>query len=311
VTVETGFELQRAPTWPELDEAVRQLIRTRRSVNTRRAYEADWERWTTFALRNGLDLKNPGINATTDFRDQLVGVNASSTVHRVLSTLSFIYSAFRDLGLLRTNPFARVWLPRPEVSDLHKTPAVEDADVAKLLAHLEGDISSRGIRDRAIICMLYDTGLRRESVAALKRDRIRREDGSLVAIVTVKGGKEKLVHFTPGAENALNAWLDVAPPSPFVFPQERPGRHGHLNLATVNRLVDHRCKTAGVTSKITPHRFRAAFITAAYDARIYERDIQDAAHHASADTTRGYDRGRRGDNVVTKIAEHRKGGRKP
>ena len=297
-------------SWPDVEAPIEQLIQSRRSENTRDAYTADWGKWFAYVVANGGDLKAPGLAATTAFRDELVRQEyAPASIARILSSLSFFYSALRDAGLLRTNPFSKTWLPRPEVSDLHKTPAVEDATVAHLETALEEDDTWRGLRDVAIVRLLFDTGLRRASLAALRRDQLRRHDGHLIAFVTVKGGKQKSVKITTEGQHALDAWLAVAPSSPYVFPQSRdPAKP--LALTTFNKILTARSRRAGLADAVTPHRFRAAFITTAYDARVYERDIQAAAHHSNAATTRGYDRGQRGDDVFDRVSEFRSEKRK-
>lgn len=291
-------------SWPDVEAAIAQLIRSRRSENTRSAYSADWQKWAVFVAANDVDMKAPGLAATTAFRDGLATSYAPASIARVLASLSFFYAALRDAGLLRTNPFAKTWLPRPEVSDLHKTPAIADDTVAQLAATLELDDSARGRRDAAIVCLLFETGLRRASLALLRRDQLRRDGADLIAFVVVKGGKEKSVKITQEGQRALEAWLALAPASPYLFPQSRdPSKP--LDLTTFNRILSARSKLAGLSERATPHRFRAAFITTAYDAKVYERDIQAAAHHSNAATTRGYDRGHRGDDVFDRVAEFR------
>jgi site-specific recombinase XerD len=295
----------RVRSWPDVESAIKQLIQSRRSNNTRCAYRDDWEKWLVFVGANNVDLKVPGLVETTAFRDALESQDyAPASITRILSSLSFFYSALRDAGLLRANPFAKTWLPRPEVSDLHKTPAIEDSMVVHLEAAVAKDLSWRGKRDAAIIQLLYGTGLRRASLATLRREQLRRVGNDLIAFVTVKGGKTRSVKITESGRLALEAWLTLASPSTFVFPQENdPSKH--LSLTTFNKILTARSKQAGLAETASPHQFRAAFITTAYDAHVYERDIQAAAHHANSATTRGYDRGSRGDDVFTQVAAHR------
>jgi integrase/recombinase XerD len=294
-----------ADRWPDVDAAIEQLIASRRSENTRIAYEADWRKWCEFVVENRVDIKIPGLAATTAFRDGKALAYGPASIARILSTLSFFYGALRDAGLVRTNPFAKVWLPRPEVSALQRTPAVQDDDVEKLLIQIDCDRTRDGRRDAAIVRLLYDTGLRRASLAGLRRDQFRRDGDNMVAIVILKGGREGMIRLTPEAEAALTAWLKIAPKSDYVFPK-RGDPSEHVLLGTINGILTSRAKAAGITEAITPHRFRAAFITTAYDAKIYERDIQASVHHAKAETTRGYDRGSRGDGVYGTVAEFRK-----
>lgn len=300
-----GQELQVAPSWPEIDAAIAQLIASRKAMNTQAAYKADWFKWRVFVASTGVDLRIPGLAATVTFRDQLIRDYSTSSVARILSSLSFFYAALRDAGLVRTNPFARAWLPRPEASELRKTQAIGEDVVQSLERVIAQDRSTRGRRDAAMVRILYDTGLRRASLAGLRRDQLHRDAHGMIMTVIVKGGKERAVKLTAEAEAALNAWLAVVRPSLYVFPK-KGAPTGHISLALVNKVLKDRAREAGLTISAHPHRFRAAFITTAYDAKIYERDIQTAVHHANASTTRGYDRGARGDDVFDRVSEFRK-----
>lgn len=291
--------------WPEIHSAVDQLIKSRRTENTRTAYTSDWLKWCMWVVAKAIDLKMPGLAATSEFRDELTTRYEAASVRRILTTLSFLYSALREAGHIRVNPFATAWLPRPEASALHKTPTVTDSAALQLLQHVEADRSREGLRDALIIRLLYETGLRRESVAGLRRDQFRREEDGLVVVVKLKGLKEGIVKIQPETEGKLSAWLAVAYKSPFVFPKRgKPSEF--MALASINHILKERAKQAGITEPIAPHRFRAAFITTAIDAGKPIRDVQVAAHHTSVDTTSGYDRGARGTDVFDVVAAHRK-----
>jgi integrase len=198
---------------------------------------------------------------------------------------------------VQRNPFDSALLPRPVLSREGKTQLVSDADAAALLRVAANDPSPDGRRDTAVLRLLYDTGMRRESVALLRRGDLR--DGH--AWITVKGEDDKEpVALLPRTEEAIAAWLHVAPPSPFVF----PGPKGPVAMTKINKIITSRCVEAGI-AHVHPHCFRAAFITAAYDNKMYERDIQKAVHHRKAETTRRYDRGQRGDQIAAVIAKSR------
>ncbi len=99
---------------------------------------------------------------------------------------------------------------------------------------------------------------------------------------------------------ALDRWLTVAPQSPYLF----PGKRGHIALATINLIVKRRAAQVGAM-RIHPHSFRAAFVTAAYDAELPEREIQASVHHSDPATTRKYDRKVRGRQVAKNIEKFR------
>lgn len=296
--------LVKAQKWPDIELAVDQLIRSRRSENTRRAYQSDWDRWMTFVRGTGTDLRSPGLGATTTFRDELGDDGfASKTIARILSTLSFLYGALRDTAIVQHNPFSKAWLPRPDTSDLHKTPAVEDDVVLRILASFAEDDCPRAARDRAIFQVLYETGLRRSSLTDLRRNQLRRSGELLSAIVMVKGQREVIVEFSADAKHAIEVWLAVAPASPYVFPGRDP--EASLDLATVNNVINRRAAAIGL-SGVSPHQFRTAFITAGFDAGVSARGMQAVAHHKNLDTTIGYDRNARGGTVVEQISKFRK-----
>lgn len=291
------------PSDAAIDDAVQLLIAGRRSPNTRAAYQRDWQLWCEFAARKNAPLADPGLPAATSFRELLVGRYSGPSVSRILGSLSFFYKALQAAGACHTNPFLSSWLARPAGASTtaNRTPTVAPDIADAILTFGAKDTSPTGVRNYAILRLLYDTGMRRASAATLQRDAVNRDS---IAIV-VKGGRTEPVALPATCSAALQKWLAIAPPSIYVFPNKHyPSRP--INVAIVNRVVAEAAAGAGV-AHVHPHMFRATFITDAYDAKMYERDIQAAAHHADAATTRRYDRGRRGDKVVLGVAEYRRG----
>ncbi len=297
--------LQKTPDHLPVEQAAAQLIASRRSPNTRDAYARDWARWRAFAQGISVDLVSPTLLATTGFREALSKDLSSASVARVLASLSFFYKAFLSAGIVSVNPFARAWLPRPPQGSRNATKAIDSYVVQMILDQVRGEAStgliSKNLRDHALLQLLYDTGIRRSSVQLLERAKVDAKG----ARITVKGGREEVVTFTAECARALGAWLRVAPPSRFVFPSRDPEKPIHLS--TVNEVLEYWAKIAGVVGRVHPHMFRAAFITDGYSAQVYERELQAAAHHKDASTTRRYDRGARGQTVVDEVAKFRKG----
>jgi integrase len=278
------------------------LIETRKSEHTRRAYKADLERWLGFANALGVDVECPSIEAATHFREHLLTVLSPESTHRPLAALSFLYRRLLAAGAANSNVFHPAILAWPKVSHIGKTLAVEAAAAERMIALAASDTDSkRGRHDVAILRLLYDTGLRRASVAGLRRAAIEHHNGRMTIRVVVKGGGEARAELPATTATALTDWLEVAPDSPWVFPARGGGaRHP----TTLNKIIARRAEAAGC-GHVHPHCFRAAFVTAAYDAGLPEYEIQRAAHHAKPETTRRYDRGARGTTVADAVAKHR------
>lgn len=303
-----------APEFPPQDDFVsraRQVIALRRSPRTREAYNEDLDRWLEFCASTGADPQNPPGVAITTFRDHLIASFAPASVRRILAALSSTYSGLRKLGGgVQLNPFDPDVLPWPMAPAGGHTPAVAAEDAEAMIALCEEEskqnddvsIAKNALRDAAILRLLYDTGLRRASVAGLLRVNIRKEGRRVLLRVVVKGGKEEEVSLPEITASALNTWLKVNGDSPYVFPASRGGSHLHPNV--LNRILTERGNQAGV-EHVHPHAFRASFVTAAYDTGLPEHEIQGSVHHSDPKVTRMYDRRARGLGVAEAVAEQR------
>jgi integrase/recombinase XerD len=210
-------------------------------------------------------------------------------------------------GLPR-NPFKPKRLPRPPADDVAVTQPFTKAEATALLMKVDeemlgvakGATSIIGMRDRAIVRLLYDTGMRVSTVCSMRRDALREVEGRLFLITTVKkrGRVEVALPMTSSA--VLEAWLEIAPPSPWVFPAKKK----HVTRgAVLERLIEYG-RRAGVKDP-SPHRFRAAYITEALDSGLALHEVQAAVHHADPKTTQRYDRGVRGTGVSQALAKFR------
>jgi site-specific recombinase XerD len=107
-------------------------------------------------------------------------------------------------------------------------------------------------------------------------------------VITRKGGKVVTIPLAPRTARALDLAIGERTSGPLFLAADgkRLGRHG---AARIVRRVTHR---AGITKQVSPHTLRHAFITAALDAGVPLRDVQEAASHADPRTTMRYDRAR-------------------
>lgn len=281
------------------------LIAAKGSPHTRRAYTADLDRWLAFCRAAGITPTQPPLLVAAAFRDHLQATLSVASTRRVLSCLSGIYAKLLAQKIVPANPFHPAFLSWPPTSNLGKTVAVTQEDARALIAAAERDPNPElAARDTAILRLLYDTGLRRSSVASIPRAGVvvREEEGAKRMFVrtVAKGAHEVEVPLPAVTARAVLRWLKLSSGN-FLF----PGTQGHaLHVSTINQIVKERAEQAGAEG-VHPHCFRAAFVTAAYDAHADEHDIQASVHHHDPKMTRRYDRGKRGSDVADLVARHR------
>lgn len=285
--------------------AARAHAASRAAKGTRKIYNAALDRWLAWCEHNGhLDPTRPSLFSAAAFRDELQSELAGQTVRRILASLSSLYSAAMDseVPLATWNPFRK--LPRPPADAYARTEAFSQEESRAILTAVDQDTSEYGVRDAAILWLLYETGLRRASIAGLTRpDDLFTRDGKFMVRVVLKGGKRGEAEVPEMAATALKKWLDTAPPSRFVFPARR--NKGSLDPTAVNKIVLRYAKVAKV-SHAHPHRFRATYATDAIDALVPIHDLQASMHHSSTRITQRYDRGTRGKGVSSAVAKFRK-----
>jgi integrase/recombinase XerD len=167
--------------------------------------------------------------------------------------------------------------------------ALGSGDVTRLVED-EPPKARRPLRDRALLEVLYATGLRVSEVAALTGVQLHLDEGFVK--VLGKGGKERVVPLGRRAKAALGAYLaEERPrlagprPSPWVF--LRPGGKP-LSRQSIWKLVKRRARAAGVVGRVTPHTLRHTFATHLLGGGADLRVVQALLGHADIGTTQIY-----------------------
>lgn len=273
-------------------------IASRGSPETRAAYVRDLRLWIDHCKKVSVDPGAPSTGTVVQFRDFLQSTRAPLTVRRVLATMSAVFVAVRSGHV---NPFTERSLPRPSNTEYSRTEAISDEDVRRMLA-IAAERGFTPLRDVAILWVLWSTGMRRVSLVSIRREGIIRKDGMVTAWHLVKGGKEKSSELLPQADEAVRAWLGVAPPSRWVFCTENGGP---MSPQAVTKVIGTVAHAAGIHAH--PHQFRSALITKALDAGLHIERVRAVVHHEDIRSTFRYDRGDRGVGVVAEVAAFRAG----
>jgi integrase/recombinase XerC len=211
---------------------------------------------------------------------------AKASIGRHLSALRTFFAFLKREGGVDANPAKAIATPRKEQA-LPRTLSVTEACAVVEARGREGAL---GARDRALLELLYATGLRVSELVGLRLEDV---DLSARQVRTVgKGRKERIVPFGRAAGDAVKAWLKAraalkpsAKDAPFVFLNARAGR---LTDRSVRRILDRAMLGADVSRHASPHALRHSFATHLLAAGADLRSIQELLGHASLSTTQRY-----------------------
>ena len=206
------------------------------------------------------------------------------TLAREMSALRSFFSWFRSTGGRADNPTEGIELPKlgrylPSVLSVKEVEAIlSSVDVS----------SSKGLRDRAMLEMLYACGLRVSELLDLKISDIFSKEGFIR--VTGKGDKQRVVPVGESALDALSAYFAERPlPAreceDIVFLNNKGVR---LSRVYVFKMVKAQAMAAGVDKEISPHNFRHSFATHLIENGADLRAVQEMLGHESILTTEIY-----------------------
>jgi integrase/recombinase XerD len=278
----------------EVEEYLSWLVAERgRSANTLSAYRRDLVRYVAWLTGRGV---TPAAAASADLEAYVADLRAAdlapASVTRamvaVLSLHRFLAAegdAERDPGLLLEVPKVPRGIPK----------ALPEDDVNALLAAVVGD-GPRDRRDRAILEVLYGTGLRISELVGLSLADLDLHGGYLRAFG--KGSKERVVPLIGMAAEALEAWLAVGG-RPRLEPARwaRRGdaeavflnaRGGRLSRQGAWGVVRRYGTKVGIADRLSPHVLRHSCATHLLDHGADVRIVQELLGHASISTTQRY-----------------------
>ncbi len=258
------------------------------SANTLDAYGRDLSRYLNFLQKSKLsdpDAVTPPV--VLRFLSELKTNNLSARSRaRVLVSLRMFHKFLHAEGLAESNPADRVEAPRSIKALPHTLSPVE---VEKLLAAPAGE-DNLDYRDRAMLEVLYATGLRVSELIGVKLSDLQLDVGYLVAFG--KRSKQRIVPIGEVAIEALQAYLKLARP-PMSREKSNPevflNRSGEgLTRQGFWKIIKRRARQAGINKNITPHTLRHSFATHLLDNGADLRSVQTMLGHADISTTQIY-----------------------
>ena len=250
---------------------------------TREASALDLRQYASWCQQNHLRLFQARRADIECFaRDLEARGRARATITRRLCTIAGLYRYAVEEELLDHSPAAHVRRPRLDYES-HATGLDRNELGALLVAAGLGAPA-----EHALISLLALNGLRVSEATGANIEALGVERGHRTLVITRKGGKVVTIPLAPRTARAIDLAVGQRSEGPIFLAADgrRLDRHG------AGRIVRRVAGRAGIAKPVGPHTLRHAFITAALDAGVSLRDVQEAASRADPRTTMRYDRAR-------------------
>jgi integrase/recombinase XerC len=279
-------------TW--IDEYLRYLrFQRNASPHTLRNYESDLRQFSLFLTRtpSGDPRPEPELSQIDNLTiREFLGVlyqrgNTRSSVARKLAAVRSLLKFLSAHGAIPGNPAKLVASPRQE----KRLPEHLMRDAVVELIEAPDVSNALGKRDRAILELLYASGIRVGELVGLDLGDVELREG--VVRVLGKGRKERIVPFGSKARDAVEAYLPARrelsrrSSAEALFLNIRGGR---LTSRSVRNIVDRYTSFTARKLKVHPHTLRHTFATHMLDAGADLRSIQELLGHESLSTTQKY-----------------------
>jgi integrase/recombinase XerC len=210
-----------------------------------------------------------------------------STTARKLATLRSFYKFLIRKGTCTINPLATIRTPKQE----KRLPKCLDLEQVQKLLDAPGDADLLSARDKAMLEVLYSSGIRVSELVELKLEDIDLVEG--VLRVTGKGRKDRLTPIGSQAINAVRKYLEMRQADPKLSSDGNTrvflNKHGEpLSTRSVRRKLDKYLVQAGLDPGISPHTLRHSFATHLLNNGADLRSVQELLGHQSLSTTQIY-----------------------
>ncbi len=286
------------------------------SPHTAKCYAADLSQFCAF-LREGrggagghggdtgyaTPPSGTAVMVKTDIRQKLISVTteqvktflaylaeqdySKSTTARKLATLRSFYKFLLRRNYVPANPLAAIRTPKQE----RRLPKFLEADAITKLLNTPDDNTLLGARDRAMLEVMYSTGIRVSELVDLNQGDI--DFVGQCVRVRGKGKKQRQTPIGPTALAAVNRYLDLRRNDPRNATSDAQAlfvnKHGQrLSTRSVRRKLDKYLAEAGLDPTISPHTLRHSFATHMLNNGADLRSVQELLGHQSLSTTQIY-----------------------
>lgn len=258
------------------------------SPNSVDSYRYDLQRYSSWLEESG--LKDTDVTSTkiSQFVELLYDMGfAVASIQRTISTLRSYYSFCASEGLISVDPSENVDVPKKRKT----VPSVLTVDQIEAILSVIPLDSKGGLRDRALLEILYGTGMRVSELCAFSRANYLEDEGFI--LIRGKGSKERLVPLGDIARKWLEKYLEEVRGSltteksgDTIFLNQRGG--SALSRMGVWKIIRKYCDLAAIDEEVSPHTFRHSFATHLLEGGADLRIVQELLGHSNITTTEIY-----------------------
>ena len=269
-------------------EAYEQYLRTekRASENTRSSYLRDLRQFSAYCGERGIALEDVTAEIVEQYSRHLLSRGRSvSTVTRAVASLRSFYGYLLRRGWVRDDP-AKGIVPGKVT---RKLPQILTSKEVELFLEQPDRTDPKGIRDYAMLELLYATGIRVSELIALDVNSLNLTGGFLRCGAP---GKERIIPLYATAVKALERYLKEVRPQLIDGPQEEAlfvnMNGGRMSRQGFWKIIKHYQEKAGIQKEITPHTLRHSFAAHLLENGADLRSIQEMLGHADISSTQIY-----------------------
>lgn len=257
------------------------------STNTEVSYERDLRKMGEYLLTK--NVKQVDVVTASDLEAYLNHLGQegrkASTISRCIASMKAFFSYLQASGRIKQNPAESLKAPKIE----KKEPAVLSVEEAALLLEQPSGDSPKELRDKAMLELLYATGIRVSELISLKIENVNLEQECLVC---VDAHKERMIPFGDVARNTLKRYLQEGRPA-FVKNEESEWLFTNCSGQSMSRqgfwkLMKYYGKKAGIRSEITPHTLRHSFAVHLVHNGADLKAVQEMLGHSDISSTQIY-----------------------
>ncbi|MCE2664526.1 MAG: tyrosine-type recombinase/integrase [Microcystis sp. 53602_E8] len=281
------------------DRVLADWLATKRSPHTRRVYQKDIQNFLSdinLELGKFLSLDRHGAYALVSrYKGELIKNNLkSATINRRLAAIKSLVAFSYNCG---HSEFMLESVKGEKLTSYRDTTGVDCETFKRVLSGIDRT-SLKGVRDYALLMLLWSNALRRSEVSKANIGDFDQKSKTLRIFGKGRGNQSEIISLGTGTVTAIESWLEARgerDPDKALFVSVNPGyRDGRLSTQGIYDVVSDRCQDAGISKTMSPHRIRHSSITAALEATGGDvRRVQKLSRHSSLNTLLIYDDNRK------------------